>query len=45
MHQIQKVATRVRVAVAGRDSIARPHCVATARARDMSATPGAGAGA
>lgn len=43
MHRIQKVVTRVRVAVAGRDGIVRLHCVASTKARDMSATPGAGA--
>lgn len=43
MQRIQKVATRVRVAVAGRDGIVRPHCVATTKGRDMSAIPGAGA--
>jgi hypothetical protein len=43
MDRIQKVATRVRVAVAGRDGIVRLHCVATTKGRDLSATPGAGA--
>lgn len=43
MDRKQKVATRVRVAVAGRDGIVRLNCVAMTKGRDMSAIPGAGA--
>lgn len=43
MHRIQKVATRVRVAVAGRDGIVRLRWVAMTEGRDIGALPGASA--